>query len=143
MPTISLLVNCWLVFVFLDDSDASCILDSLWTIGDGSLVLSRWHTNFDLVKERVTKQHLWVIMHALPFPLWSKDILIGIANSIGRFVALEKDFHSSFDKRAARVLVELDVSHGLLPEIEIDCNSVVIVQNLDYLKMPFMLQLLP
>ena len=69
VPTISLLANRWLVFVFLDDSDASRILDSLWTIGDGSLVLSQWHTNFDPVKERVTKRNLWVIMHALPFPL--------------------------------------------------------------------------
>ena len=33
--------------------------------------------------------------------------------------------------------MELDISHGLLPEIEIDCNSVVITQKLDYLKMLF------
>ena len=33
--------------------------------------------------------------------------------------------------------MELDVSHGILPEIEIDCNSVVITQKLDYLRMPF------
>ena len=76
-------------------------------------------------------------MPALPFPLWSKDILTGIANTIGRFVALEKYFPTSFDKRTARVLVELDVSRGLLPEIEINCNSVVITQKLDYLKMSF------
>ena len=76
-------------------------------------------------------------MHALPFPLWSKDILIGIANTIGRFVDLEKYFHSSFDKYAARVLVELDVSHGLLPEIKIDYNIVIIIQKLDYLRVPF------
>ena len=29
VPTISLLANCWLVFIFLDDSDATRILDSL------------------------------------------------------------------------------------------------------------------
>ena len=51
VPTISLLANRCLVFVFLDDFDANRILDSLWTIGNGSLVLSRWHTNFDPVKE--------------------------------------------------------------------------------------------
>ena len=88
-------------------------------------------------KEQIIKRHLWVLMPALPFPLWSKDILIGIANTIGRFVALEKYFHTSFNKRTARVLVELDVSRGLFPDIEIDCNSVVITQNLDYLKMSF------
>ena len=76
-------------------------------------------------------------MPALPFPLWSKDILTAIANTIGRFVALDKYFHTTFDKRTAKVLVELDVSRGLLPEIEIDCNSVVITQKLDYLRMSF------
>ena len=76
-------------------------------------------------------------MPTLPFPLFPKDILTGISNTLGRFVALEKDFHTSFDKRTARVLVELDVSCGLLPKIEIDCNSVVITQKIDYLKMSF------
>ena len=74
---------------------------------------------------------------ALPFPLWSKDILTGIANTIGRFVSLEKDFHTIFDKRTAKVLVELDVTYGLLLEIEIDRNSVVITHKLNYLKMAF------
>ena len=68
VPTISLLANRWLVFVFLEDIDASRILNSLWTIGNDSLVLSRWHTNFDPIKERVIKRHLWVLLSALPFP---------------------------------------------------------------------------
>ena len=76
-------------------------------------------------------------MSALPFPLWNKEFLIGIANTLGRFVALEKYFHLIFDKRMARVLVELDVSKGLLPDIDIVCNSSVFTQILDYLNMPF------
>ena len=40
VPTINLLANSWMVFVFLEDSGTSRILDSLWTIGNGSLVLS-------------------------------------------------------------------------------------------------------
>ena len=83
------------------------------------------------------KRHLWVLMSALPFPLWNKDFLIGVSNSIGIFVALEKYFHQIFDKRIAKVLVELDVSKGLLLEIEIIGDCSIFTQILDYLNIPF------
>ena len=43
IPTISLLANKWLVFVFIEEKDASRILNTLWTIQKGSLVLIHWH----------------------------------------------------------------------------------------------------
>ena len=55
VPMISLLTKGWLVFVFLEDAHASAILDSLWRIGAGSLVLSRWHSSFNPLRERVVK----------------------------------------------------------------------------------------
>ena len=79
---------------------------------------------------------MWVLLPALPFPLWNKDILTGLVNSIGCFVSLEKDY-LLFDKQTAKVLVELDISNGLLPEIEIVCGDHVISQRLDYLNLPF------
>ena len=62
---------------------------------------------------------------------------MGLANSLGRFVALEKDFHLIFDKQMARILVELDVSKVLLANIDIVCGDLIINQRLDYLHMPF------
>ena len=62
---------------------------------------------------------------------------MGLENSLGRFVALEKDFHLIFDKIMKRVLVELDVSKGLLADIDIVCGELIINQRLDYLHMPF------
>ena len=83
------------------------------------------------------KRHLWVLMPHLPFPLWNVNILKGIENKIGRYVAVDEDFHLTFDKRVARVLVELDVSHGLPAEVEILCKDRLLVQRLDYLHVPF------
>ena len=97
IPTISLLANQWLVIVFIEDDDATHILNTLWTVDNGSLVLRRWNSRFDPLKERVVKHHLWVLLLALPFPLWSRDFLVGLANTLGHFVALEKDFHLLFD----------------------------------------------
>ena len=123
IPTISLLSNGRIVFVFLEADHVALILDTIWRIGAGSLVLGCWHTHFDPLRERVTKRHLWVLLPSLPFPLLSKSILEGIANTVGRFVAVDDDFHLTFDKRMARVLVEMDVSHGLPAEVEILCKE--------------------
>ena len=71
VPAISLLVRGWVVFVFLEEAHASEVLSRLWRVGNGSLVLDRWHVNFDPARERIQKRHLWDILPGLPFPLWN------------------------------------------------------------------------
>ena len=56
---------------------------------------------------------------------------------IGHYVALEKYFHLIFDKQMAKVLVEVDITKGLIPEIDIVCGDRVFTQRLDYLHMSF------
>ena len=55
VPAISLLVRGWIVFVFLEDAHATSVLNRLWRVGKGSLVLDRWHIHFDPARERVKK----------------------------------------------------------------------------------------
>ena len=76
-------------------------------------------------------------MPHLPFPLWNVNILEGIANTIGRYVAVDDDFHLTYDKRVARLFVELDVSRGFPAEVEILCKDHLLIQRLDYLHVPF------
>ena len=100
-------------------------------------MLNQWHVAFYPQCERVVKCYPWVIMSVLPFALWSKGLLEGIANTIGIFVALEDDFQSIFDKIKEKVLVEMDISQGLLVEVEIMCNDHLIRKKLDYQNVPF------
>ena len=58
VPSISLLANNWLVFVFLEESDASLILENLWPVHEGSVILKNWHSGFDPLTERVAVRHL-------------------------------------------------------------------------------------
>ena len=97
-PIISLLAKGYIIVIFLEDTHATTVLNSPWCIGEGSMVLDHWHVNFDPLKERVKKGHLWVLLPALPFPLWSHTMLEGIGNTIGRFVVLQEDFMNSYDK---------------------------------------------
>ena len=64
-------------------------------------------------------------------------LLIGITKYRGIFVAMEENFLHSFDKCMTRVLVELDVTYGLPPEIDILWDEEVHVQKLDYQNTPF------
>ena len=61
----------------------------------------------------------------------------GIRNTIGRFVAVEDDFHLAYDKQVARILVEMDISQGLPAEVDILCNEHLLIQRLNYLHVPF------
>ena len=125
-PSISLLARGWIVIVFLEEAHALIVLNSFWRIREGSLVLDRWHIHFDPHRERVKKRHLWVILPGLPFPLWNRDVMEGIGDTIGRFVAVEDDFLHTFDKRMAKILVEMDLSIGLPAEIDIICQERII-----------------
>ena len=93
--------------------------------------------NFDPAWERIQKRHLWAILPGLPFPLWNRSLLEGVGNTIGRFVALEEDFMNSYDKRKAKILVELDITKGLPAEVEILCQDRLFIQRLDYQGIPF------
>lgn len=127
VPAISLLVRGWIVFVFLEAEHATTILNRLWCVGKGSLVLDRWHSHFDPARERIKKCHLWTLLPGLPFQLWNRTILEGIGNTIGHFVAVEDDLLNVYDKRIARILVEMDTSKGLPAEIEILCRDRVFI----------------
>ena len=53
---------------------------------------------------------------------------MGIANSLGRFVALEDNFLHSFDKHSARVMVEMVVTVGLSVDIDIIFQDHFLIQ---------------
>ena len=76
-------------------------------------------------------------MPRLPFPLWNRALLEGIGNMIGCFVAVDEDFMNTYDKRIARVLVELDITKGLSADIEILSHERLFSQRLDYQGIPF------
>ena len=60
-----------------------------------------------------------------------------IGNTIGHFVTVEEDFMKSYDKRMAKMLVEMDISVGLPADVEIRCHERLFSQHLDYLNIPF------
>jgi hypothetical protein len=93
--------------------------------------------SFDPWSKPFVIQHVWVLLLDFPLELWSEASLKDITNKLGKFVALDKDFLNLEDKRIARVLVELDLSKGLLEKMEIEWGLGVFIWTLDYWKLPF------
>ena len=101
------------MFIFLEEGDAARILDGLWLVGKVSLILCWWWVDFYPGLSRVLKRHLWVLLPHLPLPLWTQESLSKIGNCLGRFIMLDEQLFHTYDKRMAKVMVELDTSKGL------------------------------
>ena len=75
------------------------------------------------VTEPIRKRHLWLLMPGFPIQWWKREIIVMIANTVGRFLFLDDKTLVTGDKKMVAVLVELNVNIGLPEEIEITCSS--------------------
>ena len=85
-PTINSLSNGWYVFIFIEEAHAIRVLNGLWLIDKGSLMLWRRWSGFDPGLSKMCKRHLWVLLSDLPLPPWTKESLWVIGNILGRFI---------------------------------------------------------
>jgi hypothetical protein len=136
-PRYVTLMKGWVCFQFMKETDLQSVLDRAWLFGKGSLVLQRWHVAFNPLREPILKRHLWMLIPGLPLHLWSKEILVEIANKVGKYIYVDEDALFSLDRKMARVLVEFQVMGGLPEEIDICWGNKNFVQKLDYLGIPF------
>lgn len=136
-PHFFVLINGWFCFHFISEADSTLILEKLWTMQKGSLVLERWYVAFDPETAPIRKRHIWAILLGFPLPWWKLEILIQTANSLGKFVQLDLASLQSFDKICATIMIEVDVTNGLPAEIEIKWGHETRIQKVDYWKISF------
>lgn len=60
-----------------------------------------------------------MLLPSFPLDLWTQNILEGLANSIGKFIRIDRDSLHGMNKTMARVMVELNISEGIPTEIEV------------------------
>ena len=76
-------------------------------------------------------------MPGLPLQFWIERSLMAIANTLGKFTALDKDTWNCLNKRTTEVLADLDLREGLQAKLEIEWALGTFNQRLDYWKFPF------
>jgi hypothetical protein len=99
--------------------------------------LHRWIIYFDMACDPVLITKIGAILRGFPLPFWNKEALRAIGNKLVHFVDLEPSWESKFDRRWAWVLIEVDITEGLVEKIDLVCNSFNWVQRVDYWLVPF------
>ena len=94
VPRDLMIMNDWICFHFLLAEDRMKIEERFRVIEKGSLVLTRWHIGFNLWKERLLKNNLWVMF---PLHCWFLVRFMVVENSLGRFILMEDDHILDFD----------------------------------------------
>ncbi|GLJ55323.1 hypothetical protein SUGI_1187090 [Cryptomeria japonica] len=97
-----------------------------------SLLVKPWHSNFNPLSKMFSKILVWVRLPYLPLHLWIDSLFDEIGDAIGSFIMVDNDSYGLYC-----ILVELDVSKGLLVEIAINSSFGSWVQTLDYEGIPF------
>ena len=77
-------------------------------------MLKRWHYGFDPEFEGIKFRHLWVLLLGLPITIWNKEYFVAIGNHIGLFLHVDEEILNGVDKRVGIMLVDIDMSWGLL-----------------------------
>jgi hypothetical protein len=108
VPETFILLKGWFCFIFRNSEDVERVLQKVWLVNDGSLMLSRWHLGFNPEKEIVRFRHLWVLLPGCPLALWSLDAFKLIGNAIGKFLQVDLKQFGGFDHRMGKLLVEMD-----------------------------------
>jgi hypothetical protein len=98
-----------------------CLLFSL-KIGFGGPskpVLRHWNVDFDPYHATISIMKIWVILSGLPFVFCNKSSLEAIGGKLGRFMVLESQWKSKYDRQWAWILLEVDIIEGLIGEVEL------------------------
>lgn len=136
-PQIFALACGWYGFKFDEEAHCNLIMERLWLHGSGSLMLQKWQTDFDPETASVRLRHLWVLLPGLPLALWNRGAFEAIGNCIGRFLHVADEHLNGFDRRMGRVLVEVDISLGLIDVLNINWRGRKFSQIIDYWGIPF------
>ena len=80
---------------------------------------------------------MWVFFSGLPLVLWNKETFEAIGNQLDQFLHVEEKTLDGVDKRTGRMLVQFDMSKGLLDKLDIEWRGSFFHQTINYYGIPF------
>ncbi|GJS79066.1 putative reverse transcriptase domain-containing protein [Tanacetum coccineum] len=100
-----------------------------WFICNHPLILRKWNSDVDLLKEDVRNVLVWVKLHGVPIMVFSEDGLSAIATKLGTLLMLDSDtsdmcLQSWGRSSYARVMIEL------WADIELKYNIMVVIPKI-------------
>jgi hypothetical protein len=109
----------WFCFLFQSPEDAEQILNKVWIVKNGSLMLKCWHVAFNPKKEIIRYRHLQVLMFGCPLLVWNREAFREIGNAIGKFLFVDSGLLAGSDRSMGKIILDIDMFEVLSIEIEI------------------------
>jgi len=114
--------NGFFLFTFDSVDHATNVLERApWHMANRTLVLKRWHTNMQFLKDDLARVLVWVRLYNVPLEYSTIKGFSCVASAIR--VPLQADHTTFLRKRLsyARVCVEIDASKTLIKEYDLRC----------------------
>ncbi|KAJ6397264.1 hypothetical protein OIU84_020266 [Salix udensis] len=112
---VSTMANGFMIFRFQSENQMQEVLEQgPWIFGGKAIILQQWHPSYKFDKNKISKIPVWIRLHGLPFPLWSKMGLSHAASMVGRPLACDSQTYTCSRLEYARLCVEIDAS---LPKV--------------------------
>jgi hypothetical protein len=114
--------NGFMLFRFKTEEELHAVLEKgPWMFGGKNIILQQWHPRFKFDKSKISTLPVWIRLHGLPFPLWSKQGLSLAASMVGRPLSCDELTYSCTRLEYARLCVELDAALPFIHSFDIDC----------------------
>ena len=116
-------INGFMLFRFKTELEMQEVLEKgPWMFGGKTIILQQWHPHFVFDKNKISKLPVWIRLHGLPFPLWSKNGLSLVASMVGRPLSCDEQTYNCTRLDYARVCVEADATLPFINQFEIESS---------------------
>jgi len=113
--------NGFIIFRFNTEENMHAVLEKRpWMFGGKNIIIQQWHSRFQFDKNKISTLLVWIRLHGLPFPLWSKQSLSLAASMVGRPLSCDEQTYNCTRLEYARVCVEIDAALPFIREFDID-----------------------
>ncbi|XP_034915333.1 uncharacterized protein [Populus alba] len=113
--------NGFMIFRFNTEENMHSVLEKgPWMFGGKNIILQQWHPRFQFDKNKISTLPVWIRLHGLPFPLWSKQGLSMAASMVGRPLSCDEQTYNCTRLEYARVCVEIDATLPYVQNFEIE-----------------------
>ncbi|KAJ6724578.1 GLYCINE-RICH CELL WALL STRUCTURAL PROTEIN 1.8-LIKE [Salix viminalis] len=115
------MANGFSIFQFSFEEQVQPVIEmGPWLFGGKNIILQKWHPRFIFDRNRISTLPVWVRLHGLPFPLWSKQGLSLAASMVGTPLSCDEQTFKGTRLEYARICVEIDASLPYVNKFEID-----------------------
>ncbi|KAJ6984032.1 hypothetical protein NC653_022297 [Populus alba x Populus x berolinensis] len=111
----------FIIFRFNTEDEMHIVLEKgPWMFGGKTIILQQWHPRFQFDKSKISTLPVWIRLHGLPFPLWSKQGLSLAASMVRRPLFCDELTYTCTRLEYARLCVEVDAALPFVHNFEID-----------------------